>query len=85
MKTLIVFTTAAALIAGVTVGNAQSGMMMDCSKTGMMNANNSMMKMSDKKMKKAAMNEMAMAKKMMAKKDMDGCKMHMDKAAGMMN
>jgi hypothetical protein len=84
MKMLIGFTTAAALIAGVTFANAQGGMMMDCSKDGMMNANNSMMKMSDKKMKKAAMNEMAMAKKMMAKKDMDGCKMHMDKATGMM-
>lgn len=83
MKILIGLTTTAALIAGVTIANAQSGPM-DCSKTGMMNANSSMMKMSDKKMKKAAMSEMTMAKKMMAKKDMDGCKMHMDKAVGMM-
>ena len=85
--------TFATLIAAISFANAQSpapgttpekGMMMDCSESGMTNANMMMMKMPDASKKDAAMKEMGMAKEMMAKKDMAGCKMHMDKAMGMM-
>ena len=47
-----------------------------------------MKSMTDADKQKMAMGEMDMAKKMMANKDMDGCKMHMNKAMesmGMMN
>ena len=57
---------------------------MNCSETSMKAANDSMMKMTDATKKAAAMKEMDMAKGMMAKKDDSGCKMHMDKAMGMM-
>ncbi|MEO8104381.1 MAG: hypothetical protein ABI790_17840 [Betaproteobacteria bacterium] len=93
MKILTGLTSAAALIAAISIANAQNtttgmtpgnGTKMDCSEAGMSNANNSMMKMSDATKKEAAQKEMGMAKELMAKKDMAGCKMHMDKAAGMM-
>jgi hypothetical protein len=56
----------------------------DCSDANMKSANDSMMKMKDATKKDAAMKEMNMAKDMMAKKDDKGCKMHLDKAMGMM-
>ena len=59
-------------------------MKMDCSEANMKTMNDSMMKMTDATKKAAAMKEMDMAKGMMAKKDNNGCKMHMDKAMGMM-
>lgn len=57
---------------------------MNCSEASMKTANDSMMKMTDATKKAATMKEMDMAKDMMAKKDDSGCKMHMDKAMGMM-
>jgi hypothetical protein len=57
---------------------------MNCSDTNMKAMNDSMMKMTDATKKAAAMKEMEMAKDMMGKKDDNGCKMHMDKAMGMM-
>ena len=84
MKIFTGLITTAALIAAISFATAQDVKTMDCSETGMMNANNSMMKMSDNMKKESAMKEMTMAKEMMAKKDMAGCKMHMDKATGMM-
>jgi hypothetical protein len=56
---------------------------MDCTDTGMTNANSAMMKMTDASKKDMAMKEMSMAKDAMAKKDMAACKTHMDKAASM--
>jgi len=50
----------------------------------MKTANDSMMKMTDATKKAAAVKELDLAKDMMAKKDDNGCKMHMDKAMGMM-
>ena len=93
MNILTGLAMAAALFAATSIADAQSpapattpekGTMMDCSEAGMTDANNSMMKMSDPAKKEAMMKEMGMAKEMMAKKDMPGCKMHMDKAMGMM-
>jgi len=57
---------------------------MNCSDASMKTAHESMMKMTDATKKAAAMKEMDMAKDTMAKKDDAGCKMHMDKAMGMM-
>jgi hypothetical protein len=57
---------------------------MNCSDASMKAMNDSMMKMTDATKKAATMKEMDMAKDMMAKKDDKGCKMHMDKAMGMM-
>ncbi len=59
-------------------------MSMDCSDANMKSMDESMTKMTDATKKAAAMKEMNMAKDMMAKKDDKGCKMHMDKAMGMM-
>jgi hypothetical protein len=56
----------------------------DCTDANMKSANDSMMMMKDATKKDAAMKEMNMAKDMMAKKDDKGCKMHLDKAMGMM-
>ena len=57
---------------------------MNCSDASMKTANDSMMKMTDATKKAAAVKELDLAKDMMAKKDDKGCKMHMDKAMGMM-
>ncbi len=57
---------------------------MNCSDASMKTANDSMMKMTDATKKAAAVKELDLAKDMMAKKDDTGCKMHMDKAMGMM-
>jgi len=57
---------------------------MNCSDASMKTANDSMMKMTDATKKAAAVKELDLAKDMMAKKDDNGCKMHMDKAMGMM-
>lgn len=55
-----------------------------CDVNSMKMAESSTMKMSNASMKADAMKELDMAKAMMAKNDMAGCKMHMDKAMGMM-
>ena len=57
---------------------------MHCSDASMKTAHDSMMKMTDANKKAETMKEMDMAKDKMAKKDDNGCKMHMDKAMGMM-
>lgn len=96
MKILTGIITAAALFGAASVVQAQGmqsgggmapkgSMAMDCTTTGMSNANSAAMKMTDKSKQDMAMKEMGMAKESMAKKDMSGCKMHMDKAASMMN
>ena len=94
MKILAGMIGAAAILGAVSFAQAQntntnmsggsSSMTADCTESGMSNANSSMMKMTDKTKQDMAMKEMGMAKDAMGKKDMAGCKMHMDKAMGMM-
>jgi hypothetical protein len=63
---------------------ADTMMSKDCSDENMKSMHDSMMKMTDATKREAAMKEMNMAKDMMAKKDDNSCKMHLDKAKGMM-
>lgn len=54
--------------------------MMNCTEADMAAMETQMKGMTDADKQKMAMSEMDMARKMMANKDMDGCKMHMNKA-----
>ncbi|MEO8422014.1 MAG: hypothetical protein ABI457_12555 [Hyphomicrobium sp.] len=58
---------------------------MECTDADMATMETKMKAMTDANKQKMAMGEMDMAKKMMASKDMDGCKMHMDKAMDSMD
>ena len=58
---------------------------MNCTEADMAAMETKMKSMTDADKQKMAMDEMDMAKKMMANKDMDGCKMHMNKAMDSMD
>ena len=58
---------------------------MNCTDADMAAMDTKMKNIADVDKQKMAMGEMDMAKKMMANKDMDGCKMHMNKAMDSMD
>ncbi len=58
---------------------------MNCTDADMAAMETKMKSMMDADKQKMAMGEMDMAKKMRANKDMDGCKMHMNKAMDSMD
>ena len=87
LKTLVL---ALSLVGLLSVGAAvaedkMDKMSMNCTDADMAAMDTKMKSMTDADKQKMAMGEMDMAKKMMASKDMDGCKMHMNKAMDSMD
>lgn len=91
MKALFVMASVAAVVAVSPVlaqekmDKMMDKMSMNCTDADMAAMETKMKGMMDADKQKMAMGEMDMAKKMMANKDMDGCKMHMNKAMDSMD